>query len=96
MNVSVRDLKANLSRYLKDAMAGRDVVVTSRGRPLVRLLAIAGKVGEEPTGEELARRLQLFPGIQLSAGGKPSGAKRPLKIRTDHKTLAQMVLEGRS
>ena len=28
MNVSVRDLKAKLSRYLKEARAGEDVVVT--------------------------------------------------------------------
>jgi prevent-host-death family protein len=95
MNVSVRDLKANLSRYLKDARSGRDVVVTSRGRPLVRLSAIPEETGEEPAGEELLRRLKLVPRIRLGTGGKPLGAKRPLRIRAGQKTLAQMVSEGR-
>ena len=59
MKVSVRDFKAKLSRYLKDARARHDVVVTSRGRPIVRLLAVPEEIGEEPGGEELLRRLKL-------------------------------------
>jgi prevent-host-death family protein len=55
MNVPVRDLKAKLSRYLKDARVGRDVVVPSRGRPVARLLAAPGEVGGEPPGHELLR-----------------------------------------
>jgi prevent-host-death family protein len=95
MKVSVRDLKARLSKYLKDAHAGRDVVVTSRGRPIVRLLAIAEDAAEEPDGEELLRRLGLLSGVRLGTGGKPLGAKRPIRIRPGQKTLAQTVLEDR-
>jgi prevent-host-death family protein len=95
MNVSVRDLKAKLSRYLKDARAGRDVVVTSRGRPVARLLAIPEQSGEEPAGEELLRRLKLISGVRLGVGGKPLGAKRPIRIRPGQKTLADIVLEDR-
>jgi prevent-host-death family protein len=93
MKVPVRDFKANLSRHLRDAMAGRDIVVTSRGRPLVRLLAIPES--HEPTGEDLLRRLQVVPGVELGMGGKPLGAKRRLRIRAGQKTLAQIVLEDR-
>jgi prevent-host-death family protein len=95
MKVSVRDFKANLSRYLKAARAGRDVVVTSRGRPIVRLLALAEETGEEPDRQELLRRLKLIPGIRLGSGGKPLGAKTPIRIRPRQKTLAQIVLEDR-
>jgi prevent-host-death family protein len=95
MKVSVRDFKAKLSRYLKDARAGRDVVVTSRGRPIVRLLAVPEEIGEEPDGEELLRRLKLVPGVRLGAGGKPLGARRPVRIRPGQRTLAQIVLEDR-
>ena len=95
MNVSVRDLKAKLSRYLKYACAGRDVVVTSRGRPVGRLLAIVERPAEEPAGEELLRRLKLISGVRVGSGGKPLGAKRPIKIRHGQKTLAEMVLEDR-
>ncbi len=95
MNVSVRDLKAKLSRYLKEARAGRNVVVTSRGRPVVRLLAVSEEGAEGPSGEELLRRLKLIPGVRLGTGGKPLGAKSPMRIRRGQKSLAQIVLEDR-
>lgn len=38
MDVGVRELKAKLSEYLAAAAAGEDVVVTDRGRPIVRLV----------------------------------------------------------
>jgi prevent-host-death family protein len=95
MNVSVRNLKAKLSRYLKDARAGRDVVVTSRGRPVGRLLPIPEQPAEEPAGEELLRRLKLISGVRVGTGGKPLGARRPIKKRRGQKTLAEMVLEDR-
>jgi antitoxin (DNA-binding transcriptional repressor) of toxin-antitoxin stability system len=74
-------------------MAGRDIVVTSRGRPVVRLQAIPEN--HKPTGEDLLRRLQLVPGVQLGTGGKPLGAKTPLRIQAGQKTLARIVLEDR-
>jgi len=95
MNVSVRDLKAKLSRYLREARAGRDVVVTSRGRPIACLLAVADDGGERPSGEELLRRLKLLPGVRLGEGGKPLGARRPIRIRAGQKSLAQIVAEDR-
>jgi len=95
MNVSVRDLKAKLSRYLKEAHAGRDVVITSRGRPVARLLAVPDHSVEKPSSEELLRRLKLLPGVQLGEGGKPLGAKRPIRIRPGQKSLAEIVLEDR-
>ncbi len=95
MTVSVRDLKAKLSRYLKEAQSGRDVVVTSRGRPIARLLAVPDHGAEKPSGEELLRRLKLLPGVRLGTGGKPLGAKRPIRIRPRQKSLAEIVLEDR-
>lgn len=95
MKVSVRDLKANLSRYLKDARVGRDVIVTSRGRPVARLLALSAQPAAEPSSEELLRRLRLISGVRMGSGGKPLGAKRPIKIRSGQKNLAEIVLEDR-
>ena len=40
VEVGVRDLKNNLSRYLDRVRNGDEVVVTDRGRPVARLLAI--------------------------------------------------------
>ena len=45
IEVGVRDLKNNLSRYLDQVEAGVEVVVTDRGRPIARLNGIA----DEPT-----------------------------------------------
>lgn len=95
MNVSVRDLKAKLSRYLKEVHAGQNVVVTSRGRPVARLLAVSEEAAEKPSGDELLRRLKLIPGVRLGTGGKPLGAKSPMRIRPGHKSLARIVLDDR-
>ena len=41
IEVGVRDLKNNLSRYLDQVETGVEVVVTDRGRPIARLNGIA-------------------------------------------------------
>lgn len=40
VEVGVRDLKNNLSRYLDRVKAGEEVIVTDRGRPVARLSAV--------------------------------------------------------
>jgi prevent-host-death family protein len=39
MTVGVRELKARLSHYLELARKGEEILVTSRGRPVARLVA---------------------------------------------------------
>jgi prevent-host-death family protein len=40
VEVGVRDLKNNLSRYLERVRDGEEVIVTDRGRPVARLSAL--------------------------------------------------------
>ena len=40
VEVGVRDLKNNLSRYLDRVKEGEEVIVTDRGRPVARLSAL--------------------------------------------------------
>ncbi|MCC5951278.1 MAG: type II toxin-antitoxin system prevent-host-death family antitoxin [Acidimicrobiia bacterium] len=40
VEVGVRDLKNNLSRYLERVRAGEEVIVTDRGKPVARLSAL--------------------------------------------------------
>lgn len=40
LEVGVRDLKTNLSRYLGRVRDGEEVVVTDRGRPVARLIPV--------------------------------------------------------
>ncbi len=95
MEVSVRDFKAKLSSYLKDVRAGRDVVITMRGRPVARLLAISQHNAQMPDLAELLQRLRRIPGVQIAKGDKPRGASHPPRIGPGEKTLAQVVLADR-
>ncbi len=49
--VATSELRANLSEWIKRVRQGEEVVVTDRGMPVVRLLA----VGAESTIERLTR-----------------------------------------
>jgi len=47
IEVGVRDLKNNLSRYLDQVETGVEIVVTDRGRPIARLSGIDGLAGDK-------------------------------------------------
>jgi prevent-host-death family protein len=95
MITSVRELKSKLSRYLKRAAAGEEVTVTSRGRPIARVVPAAPDVGGQPSQAEVRRRLTAIQGIILPTGPKPRRSKHPLRIRKGEKTLAEIVLKDR-
>lgn len=95
MEVSIRELKNRLSEYLKRARAGEDVVITSHGQAVARLIPVPTESGDAPAPAELQRRLRTIPGIRLAKGGKPKGAARPLRIKPGEKTLSDIVLEER-
>jgi prevent-host-death family protein len=96
MEASVRELKARLSHYLKLAARGEPITVTSRGRPVARLVRTVPQIANEGLSQkEMQRRLAAIPGITLPTGPKPRGSKHPIRIRKGEKTLAEIVLEGR-
>jgi prevent-host-death family protein len=43
MKVNMLEAKNQLSRLVKDALAGKDVVIASNGEPMVRLVPVARK-----------------------------------------------------
>lgn len=99
MHVSVRELKAHLSRYLRRAQAGEEVTITSRRKVVGRLVAPAD---EEATGrDEVAAALERLcaqPWIHApDKGGKPQGLSQEERIPTpeDAKPLSEIVLEDR-
>ena len=95
MKVSVREFKARLSLYLRKARNAEDVVITSRGRPVARLLALAPAANAKPDASEIVRRIRLIPGVLPAKGGKIRGSSRPMIIRPGEKALAEIVLEDR-
>lgn len=91
----MRELKSNLSRYLKRAAAGEELIVTSRGRAIVRVVRVAPEGEGQPSQAEVRRRIAAIPGIILPTGPRPRGSKHPMRIRKGEKTLADIVLEER-
>jgi prevent-host-death family protein len=87
MQVSVRELKNNLSKYLKLLRQGEPVVVTSQGTPVARLLPIP----EIENGG--LRRLLRFDWIHWN-GKKPRGGTACPEICG--KPIAESVLEDRA
>ena len=71
-SVGVRELRNNLSRYLRRLRDGESVVITDHGKPVGELMpAAAGRIAEQ------ARQL-VRQGVATWSGGKPKGlAKAP-------------------
>jgi prevent-host-death family protein len=95
MKASVRELKSNLSRYLKRAAAGEELIVTSRGRAIVQVVRVAPEGEGQPSQAEIRRRIAAIPGVILPTGPRPRRSKHPMRIRKGEKTLADIVLEER-
>lgn len=85
--VGVRELKTHLSRHLKRVRSGASLLVTERGRPI----ATIGPV-EAPPDIGWAHQFVAEGGAHW-AGGKPTGARRPVKVKG--KSVAAAVLEDR-
>ena len=86
MQVSVRELKNHLSKYLHQVQMGGSIVVTVHNVPLARLLPI-------PThADENIQRILQIEGVHWN-GKKPKGGKdRPI---IEGKTASDYVIEDR-
>lgn len=74
--VGVRDLKANLSRYLREVERGEVVLVTDRGRVVAELRAAP---------EDAQAESPLDRGLRLLA------ARTPLSVREPHDPAAYVA-----
>ena len=93
MNVGIRDLKAHLSEYIERARNGEPVVVTDRGKPVVRLEAIKLRPGHEKLP---AKMRALIESGQMVDKGPPKGKlPKPLPPIPGVKSLADLVIEER-
>ena len=81
VSAGIRELKANLSRYLKQVAKGRIVLVTDRGRVVAELRAPGGASAPElrwqemvasgairPASDPADRSWTNWPGLGLPAG----------------------------
>lgn len=72
MEVGVRELRNNLSRYLRRARAGEELVITERGRAIARVVPLTG----ERVIDRLVREGKVTP-------AKTTKRRRPRPLTTD-------------
>jgi prevent-host-death family protein len=80
--VSVSELKAHLSKYLREVRRGGEVQILDRGRPVARLSGI-GDASISPGGEQRQRLVQA--GILRPGTTDPSRVldQSPLELSSD-------------
>jgi prevent-host-death family protein len=87
ITVGVRELKNNLSFYLRNVKQGRPIEVTERGKSIAMLVP-----PKQDSGVRIAEALSR-KGIGSWKGGKPKGASR--KVIVKGKPVSQIVIEER-
>ena len=93
MEISVREFKDHLSEYLRRVQAGAELVVTSHGKPVARLVPPPASEAN-PEARALVR-LRSQPWIRAGKGGKPMGPERPIAWPSGEKALSRLVLDAR-
>jgi prevent-host-death family protein len=83
MEVGVRELRNNLSRYLDRVRGGEEVVVTDRGHAIARVL---------PIGTERALDRLIAQGVVTPAQRPKSRAAKPVKSKG---TVSDLVADQR-
>ena len=87
ITVGVRELKNNLSYYLRSVKQGQPIKVTERGESIAMLVP-----SKQDSGSRIAEALSR-KGIGSWKGGKPKGASR--KVTVKGKPVSKIVLEER-
>jgi len=92
MEVSIRDMKNRLSKYLRPAQGGKNVVITDRGRPVARLVPVGAGEADEA---DIIARSNALPWVRPGKGGKVKGARHPIPWKPGQKLASDIVLEDR-
>lgn len=90
MTIGVRDLKANLSKYLRRVRAGGTITVTDRGRAIATIQPAAKQTADLSWVHKM-----VAEGKAEWSGGKPRGLNPPLKLRGKGRTVSEMLIEDR-
>ncbi len=91
----MRELGKHLSEYLRRLRAGEELVVTSRGKEVARLVPPQGERVAATSEDEAIARFRRLPWVRPGRGKKPSLPEPLIRIGPGEKTLAEMVSEQR-
>lgn len=89
--VGSREFKNRIARYMAEANEGRPILVTKRGKPLVKVSAPDPEPSAEPALIDVLKRLEAEGRIRLAKGR--IGKFRA--IATKGKPASEMILEDR-
>ena len=87
MQVGVRELKTQLSKYLRQVKAGRTIVITDHGKPVGRIV---------PAGQTLDDKLRAMVAAGLAewSGKKLKPMKPVARVKKGH-SVADLLIEDR-
>jgi len=85
--VGIRELKANLSHYLRKVKSGEKIIITDRKKEVAVILP----QGKESADERLLQLIQR--GLAHWSGGKPTGM--PSRVQSKGRSVSEAVLEDR-
>ena len=86
--VGIRELKAQLSEYIREIKKGNTILITERGSAVGRII---------PASESLEERMEglVRSGVADWNGKKLKAGKPTARIKPGSKTLAEIVSENR-
>jgi prevent-host-death family protein len=86
--VGIRELKAQLSEYIREIKKGNTILITDRGSAVGRII---------PASESLEERMEglVRSGVADWNGKKLKAGKPAARIKPGSKTLAEIVSENR-
>ena len=88
LEVGIRELRLNLSRYVACVRDGAEVIVTDHGTPVARL----GPVSEQ---EAHLARLIREGRVKLAQRPKSTRLPPPIRLEGEGPLVSEMVLEDR-
>ena len=90
MTIGVRELKANLSKYLRRVRAGASITVTDRGRAIATI-----KPAERAAPNLSWVHKMVAEGKADWGGGKPDVNVPAVRLRGRGKSVSDMLIEDR-
>ncbi|MCJ7700668.1 MAG: type II toxin-antitoxin system prevent-host-death family antitoxin [Anaerolineales bacterium] len=86
-HASIRDLKANLSEYLRQVELGKTITITKRGKPIGRIV---------PEAASLEERMHALAAAGLvSWSGRKLSVRKPAAINRGPRRVSDLVSEDR-
>lgn len=85
VEVGIRELRLNLSRYVSRARSGTEVVVTDHGRPVARLVQLED---DDALYARLVREGKITPAL------RPKSASLPPPVEAQG-SVSELLLEDR-